>query len=543
MTDGTAPPGGGAAARRPLGERERFVAFAFASADLLVEADLDGRIGFTAGAFRLRFGAAPESFIGQPLAGLIAGPDRESFTAAMALMPERGRLSPTVLRLANPEQTPFVISGLHLALPGEPPRLCVSMGPVPIPLDVAAPAALTPAALLREAESRLRAPGGAGGQLGLIEVTGPLSPELRAALTRQAGDMAAELSPGRYGLLSESGQAPDIGAVTARLEAMLTQYGQAPGSGVSGEVLALDPHGLSPVQAVRALRHGLATFTRAGAQGLQDEGFGEGLSGFVQDMTQRAGTIRRAIAQRRFHLEYQPIKGLADGTLHHYEALLRPEKGLLGAASSPQDFVTLAEAVGLTEELDLAVAEMALAAAKGLAGAQRIAVNASGLSMQSASFRESLFTLIEANPHAGQRLMVELTESAEIEDEAAAARTIEALRARGIPVCLDDFGAGAAAFRYLKAFCVDYVKVDGSFVEAAMRSERDRSFVAAMVDLSVAVGAKVVAERIETAEYAQTMQDLGVHFGQGWHFGRPAPLPKAAPVVAARRTGKQESWG
>lgn len=532
------------AARRQLGERERFVAFAFASADLLVEADLAGRIGFTAGAFRLRFGAAPESFIGQDVAGLIAGPDRASFAAALSLMPERGRLSPTVLRLANAEQTPFVVSGLHLALPGEAPRLCVSMGPVPVPLDLAAPNSLSPAAFLREAESRLRTPGGVAGQMGLIEVTGPISAELRAGLNRQAGDMAAELAPGRYGVLSALGhEAPDIGTVTARLEEMLTQYGREAGSGVRGEVLALDADGLSPVQAVRALRHGLATFTRAGSHGLQEEGFGEGLSGFVQHMTQRAGTIRRAIAQRRFHLDYQPIKGLADGTLHHYEALLRPEKGLLGQGSGPQDFVTLAEAVGLTEELDLAVAEMALTAATGLVGAQRIAVNASGLSVQSASFRTALLALLDAHPHAGQRLMLELTESAEIEEEASAKATLEALRERGIPVCLDDFGAGAAAFRYLKAFRVDYVKVDGSFVEAAMRGERDRSFVAAMVDLSVAVGAKVVAERIETAEHAQTMLELGVHLGQGWHFGRPAPLPKAAPVVAARRSGNQESWG
>jgi hypothetical protein len=225
-----------------------------------VETDLNGRIGFTAGAFRLRFGAAPESFIGQDVAGLIACPDRECFAASLSLMPERGRMTPTGLRLANPEQTPFVILGLHLALPGEAPRLCIPMGAVPIPL------------------------------------------------------------------------------------------------------------------------------------------------------------------------------------------------------------------------------------------------------------------------------MVELTESAEIEDEAAAVTTIGALRERGIPVCLDDFGADAAAFCYLKAFRVDCVKVDGSFV-------------AAIVDLSVAVGAKVVAEQIETAEYVQTMQALGEHLGQGWHFGRPGPLPEAAPIIAARRGGKQESWG
>ncbi|MEI6159080.1 MAG: EAL domain-containing protein [Roseococcus sp.] len=534
------------AVQRPLGDRERFVAFAFSGADLLIEANLEGQIAFTAGAFRLRFGAAPESFMGQDLAGLIAAPDRGSFAAALAMMPERGRLSPTVLRLANAEQTPFVVSGLHLVLPGEPPRLCLSMGPVPIPLDPEASSTSTAIALLREAEVRLRKPGATTGAptaaLGLIEVTGPLTPEMRAAMTNQAGEMAAELAPGRYGLLSAcGGSAPDIAAVTARLEAMLAQQGQ--GGRVSGEMLALDPGELSPVQAVRALRHGLAAFTRAGAEGLREEGFSDGLSGFVEQITQRAGTIRRAIAQRRFHLDYQPIICLGDRTLHHYEALLRPEKGLLGQASGPQDFVTLAETVGLTEELDLAVAESALMAASGLVGAQRIAVNVSGLSLQSPGFRTAFFQLLDAHAHAGQRLMVELTESAEIEDEAAAAATLEALRGRGIPVCLDDFGAGAAAFRYLKAFRVDHVKVDGSFVEAAMRGERDRSFVAAMVDLSVAVGAKVVAERIETEETALMMQGLGVHLGQGWHFGRPGALPKAAPVVTARRGGKQESWG
>ncbi|MBS7789001.1 EAL domain-containing protein [Roseococcus sp. SDR] len=530
------------AARRPLGDRERFVAFAFAGADMLVETNLEGQIAFTAGAFRHRFGAAPESFMGQDLATLIAPSDRGSFAAALAMMPERGRLSPTVIRLANAEQTPFVVAGLHLALPGEPARLCLSMGPVPIPLDPAADAPPTAVALLREAETRLRRPGAGAGGLSLIEVSGPMTEEMRAALTSQSGNMAAELAPGRYGLLSACGaSARDLAAVTERLEAVLRQQGQ--GGSVSGGLLPLDGGALSPVQAVRALRHGLATFTRAGAAGLREEGFNNGLSGFVEQITARAGTIRRAIAQRRFHLDYQPIMGLGDRALHHYEALLRPEKGLLGTEAGPQDFVTLAETVGLTEELDLAVTEVALQAAHALSGAQRIAVNISGLSLQSTAFRKSLDALLDAHPAAGQRLMVELTESAEIEEEAAAAATLESLRGRGIPVCLDDFGAGSAAFRYLKAFPVDYVKVDGSFVEAAMRSERDRSFVASMVDLSVAVGARVVAERIETEEMALMMRGLGVHLGQGWHFGRPGPLPKLQPVAVARRSGAQESWG
>lgn len=530
-----------------MSDRERFVAFAFAAADFLMEARLDGVITFAAGAVRLRFGAPAESFMGQSIFALIAPVDRGSLQAALAIMPQRGRLNPTVLRLANKPMTPFVVSGLYLALPGEPPRVCLSFGPLPIPLEAQAPALPGTATLLRDAEARLRAgprPGEEAPRLGLIEVKGSIPEEIRAVIAAEAGGgtLATELAPGRFGLLPATGEPPpDIVSVSRRIEAMLLQH--APGSTVSGELLSLDAGSLSPVQAVRALRHGLATFTRGGRDAIQGEGFTEGLAGFVSQVAQRAGTIRRAIAQRRFHLDYQPIVSLADRTVHHFEALLRPERRLLGHQEGPQDFVTLAETVGLTEELDLAVAETAIAATGGLSAGQRIAINISGLSLQSAAFQSAFMALLEANPEASRRVMVELTETAEIEDEAFAARAIDALRAIGVPVCLDDFGAGAAAFRYLKAFRVDFVKVDGAFVEAALRTERDRSFVAAMVDLSVAVGAKVVAERIETEEAARMMQELGVHLGQGWLFGKPAPLPKPVAVVSSRRQRAQESWG
>ena len=137
--------------------------------------------------------------------------------------------------------------------------------------------------------------------------------------------------------------------------------------------------------------------------------------------------------------------------------------------------------------------------------------------------------------------MVEVTESAEIEDEDEAVRTLDALRARGIGLCLDDFGAGAAAFRYLRAFRVDWVKVDGLYVSNAVRSERDRAFIASMVDLSAAVGAKVIAERIETEADAAAMRALGVHCGQGWLYGRPGPLPRPTHTVT-RRAAEREMW-
>ena len=92
-------------------------------------------------------------------------------------------------------------------------------------------------------------------------------------------------------------------------------------------------------------------------------------------------------------------------------------------------------------------------------------------------------------------------------------------------LCIDDFGAGAAAFRYLRAFRVDMVKIDGAYLRNAMRSEQDRGILASMVGLIRTVGARSVCERIETEAEAGLMTGLGVDMGQGWLFGRPGPLP------------------
>lgn len=541
------PPPPADSPERPLGDRERYVAFAFTAADLLVETDLDGRMTFAAGAFRLHFGETPEAFLGRPLSELIAPSHRLDFLTACSLLPMRGRMGATVLPLASRTPAEFVVSGLHLDLAGSAPRLCFCIGPKPALVDAGTILFPNPNQFLRDAEMRLRSTLTTGAppvDLGLIEVVGPAMPSLRDLMRAEIGPSAisAELGPGRFGLMPAHGGNPlDISLLLRRLETLLSQ--EAPGSSVHSAALPLSAPSLSPHQAVRALRHGLAAFTRDG-HGPAAGAFSNGLVGLLNDITERAACARRAIAQRRFHLDYQPIIELSDRRTHHFEALLRPERGVLGATEGPQDFITIVEAAGLSEELDLAVLQMALGATSALGPGQRVAVNVSGLSMQSGNFRRELVTMLDASSKAGCRLMIELTESAEIEDEAEAVQTVNALRERGIPVCLDDFGAGAAAFRYLKAFQVDYVKVDGAFVEAAARSERDRSFVAAMVDLSVAVGARVVAERIETSETAELMHSLGVQLGQGWLFGKPGELPRAKPALrSARRHGTlQESW-
>jgi EAL domain-containing protein (putative c-di-GMP-specific phosphodiesterase class I) len=519
--DGTVP-----GETRRVTDRERFLTFALAAAEMLLEVAPDGRILFAAGAFQSRLGCPPETLIGQAVRDILALPDQAAFEIAFNTLLARDRLPPTVIRLANAGATAMSCSGLRL-LGRDAGRLCLTFAALPLAGAAEGPA-IGGAEALRDAAQAI---GRSGGTLGLLEIHAPegcLGPDGELArlvrdtlATSIAPDsLAGELTEGRFGVLSRT--SADLAAIGARIEQVVAEAGL--GASVATRSLPLGDAGLTPMQVTRALRYALSAFSRGGAPALAESGFDGGLSGFVADAYARTVSLRQTIADRRFRLAFQPIVALRDRRPHHYEALLRPDPATASALAQALDFVTFAETIGLSEELDWAVLLAVCGAARQARGT-RIAANLSGLSVQSPAFRKAMLRMLEAEPLLAHRLLFEITETAEIEDEAEAACTVEALRSRGVPLCIDDFGAGAAAFRYLRILRVDYVKIDGLYVQHAMRSPQDRGIVASMVDLARTVGAKVVAEKIETEAEAALMLELGVEYGQGWLFGRPGPLP------------------
>lgn len=523
--------------------RDRFLAFAFAAADMLVETGPDGVINFAAGAFRARFGAEGARFVGRHVATLIAPGDQAGFAMAMSTLHLRGRIAPVILRTSDPAQTASSVAAM--LVPGPPERVCFTIGLVPIAGSETQVGEQAPAdgqMFAREAEAMLRS--GGTGQIGLVEFKGwraareRMSPDAHRALrsgianvlgATVPGAITGEISEGRFGVLTTNEN--DINAMVGELEKLLHSTAGGRSARVERTGLTLDSGGLSAPQAARALRYALSRFGEGGTEATAASGVAGGLAGIIAQAEMRAQGMREAIEGRRFRLHFQPVVCLADRKVQHYEALLRPIPTPGNPGQSTQDFVTFAEAVGLSESLDWAVLDEALAALRGSKDAS-VAVNVSGLSMQSAAFRDKVLTRVRelkdliVRPGKG-RLLVELTETAEIEDMAGAASCIRQLRAAGVPVCLDDFGAGAAAFRYLKEFQVDYVKIDGAYVRTALSSSRERGFIVSMVELAQSVGAKAVAEMIETEEQAMLMQSLGVDHGQGWLFGRPGVLPGA----------------
>ena len=148
-------------------QKDRFLAFAFAAADLLVEVREDGVISFAAGAFNARFGSVPEQFIGRHIRHLFAPGDQPGLDLALSVTGLRGRLAPLVLRLADAAASPVVVSAL--AMPNAPGRMCFTLGRLPAlpgPDGATAP----PASFARAVETHLRTE--PGGSVGLLEVGG-----------------------------------------------------------------------------------------------------------------------------------------------------------------------------------------------------------------------------------------------------------------------------------------------------------------------------------------------------------------------------------
>ena len=152
---------------RRADNNERFVAFAFAAADLMAEIDPEGQITYATGAFRARFGQAPEAFIGRSVQSLITPANHEILDAALLLLSEKGRLAPLLIRLADAKRTQFALAGLVLAPVGCPVRLCLTFAVPPVPTDM--PHFTSSHVFARAIQTQQRAQTPCG--VGMIEVT------------------------------------------------------------------------------------------------------------------------------------------------------------------------------------------------------------------------------------------------------------------------------------------------------------------------------------------------------------------------------------
>ncbi len=270
---------------------------------------------------------------------------------------------------------------------------------------------------------------------------------------------------------------------------------------------------------------------------------------FDEDITMRARhgemqwttRIEHALDEDRFVLFAQHIKPLQEkADAIHVEVLLRMIDSD-GSLIPPGAFLPAAERFHLASRIDRWVVKRAITWMQELPSLARIgnlSVNLSGHSVGDRAFHRWAIDMLEhAGPSICTRLCFEITETAAVTNLTDAAIFFEHVRAKGVRVALDDFGAGASSFGYLKTIPVDYLKIDGQFVRDLLTDSLDEAAVRCFVDVAKVVGVKTVAEFVEESAVLERLRAIGVDFAQGYLLHKPAPIDELTQLMLAD-TGK-----
>lgn len=239
--------------------------------------------------------------------------------------------------------------------------------------------------------------------------------------------------------------------------------------------------------------------------------------------------LAEAIAGGEIFPVFQPIVHLGTGAIVGWEALARwnhPQRGIL----DPSHFIPSAEERGMIGAIDRSMIDQSLAMLAGadqrlhLGDSPVVAVNVSGTSLGEGRTAHFVADALRRHGLPGERLTIEVTESALIADLQLAAGELRLLRAMGVRIALDDFATGHASFDYLRHLPADHLKLDRSYVEQLADMGFDVSVVRALIALAHDLGLQVIAEGIEDEVQWRILRELGCEMGQGYLFGRPADV-------------------
>jgi EAL domain-containing protein (putative c-di-GMP-specific phosphodiesterase class I) len=527
---------------------KRLLGLAFASADLLLELDPAGQVVFALGSSP-EAGTPADALVGSVLFERVGKASAKALEAVLSDLAPGTRSAPLeVLFLAGDRRVRRATTRFFI-LPDLAPNVSASVtweGTAYPIHDLQAGQALTPCAFLDRARDALTTPdatqdlavafvlvSGLAATSDMGEAGERLNAKVEAALQAASvdGASAGKLGPERFALLRDR-------SVETDLASEMRELGRSEGLDLAVQSSEIDlDKGGDPLHALRALRFAVEGCLKDGGIDRPELTFTASLARTLKD----AQAFRSMVRDRRFDLHYQPIVDLKTGAVHHFEALAR-----FSGTSGPADTIHMAEELALIDSFDVVVFEKALARLRRPGAARpAFAVNVSGASLVDDRYVEAVLGMTASHPEERRRLIVEVTESAALADVEAAGRRLGALRAAGIRICIDDFGAGSASYDYLRGLSVDTVKIDGKFVEGLETDLKSRTLISHLVDLCSSLKVDTIAERIETQPVADILRDLGVDYGQGWLFGKAESEPGlgAEVVRPARRRGAVDGWG
>ena len=514
----------------------RLLAFAFAGADLLFEIDRTGTVLFATGATSGFSGST--DLVGRPATDLFQQSERYRFTIITRGLTPGERAGPLPVTLASGERA--TLSMCYL-----PPNEHISCTLV----KLGNRSALTTEGTDKETGLADRktflsvASQSAGGEGAIALINVPdlgdlyakLSPEAASHLLAEIGasvkamdvTIAGRLSKTSFGVLTEN-------PVSAKdLAARIQEPARALGAELKTEevLLSLKDRDLNREQVSLALRHVISRFSDGKHKVLPGTNLAQAFEQLMNETITRAQGFCATVAEGAFDLAFEPIVELKSTVVAHYEALARFQPG-----QSPAETIRFAEDLGLADFFDLALAVKFFGLLERDPGIiASIAINISGRSIQNTSSFAMLEGLLRRQKSFARRVLIEITETVELTDLAAADKAIQGLRKMGYRVGIDDFGAGAANDRYLEALSVDFVKVDGALIQRIGKSEREDEYLRSVLKRCKERQIETIAEWIDSQDKLKRCVAMGFRLGQGRHFGATlSSLPRVVREGAHR---------
>lgn len=510
----------------------RFLGFAFANADLLLETDAEGRIHFAMGAMGEFSGKA--ELRGSQVTDLFE-PLHAVRLAGQLRVLEPGHRATLALHLNSGKE----VRASLFALPDHGGRISCALA---IPNRTTFGAPLQDAKTgLSSRESFLSAIADATAENdrltlvnvpALTKICAELPPEkardvllaIGEALKSSGAKTAGRLSETSFGATSDPARGPYTAVPS--IERAMAREGLAP-TPVAEYEMALKGGTLPPAQRLLALRYVVDNFASMGAPADLAKAF----SSMIDETHKRIRAITHTVADGAFELAYQPIRNLRNGDLSHFEALARFEGGQTG------ETIAFVEKLGIADSFDLAVALKVIGALESdKTHEAHVAFNVSGHTLASPPSFALLAGLLSKHRWLVPRLLIEVTETAEITDLEQGAAAIAKLRQMGFRVGLDDFGTGSATMAYLHAFELDFVKFDGRIVKRLGQTARDDLLLSSTIKMCHDLGFLTIAECLEGAADVTRARAAGFDHGQGYYFGAPGRIPTGAGTPKAPRS-------
>jgi EAL domain-containing protein (putative c-di-GMP-specific phosphodiesterase class I) len=250
-------------------------------------------------------------------------------------------------------------------------------------------------------------------------------------------------------------------------------------------------------------------------------------------MNMSAEQIRAGLRNGEFVPFFQPVVTLHTGEVAGVEVLARWQHGSLGIVP-PGAFIATAEQEDLIGELTAMLVGKAFTDAGILPEPQWLAVNISPHLLRDLTLPKRIRDAAEAAAFPLNRVVIEITESALVENLEQAQAIARELKAQGCRLALDDFGTGYSSLLHLHSLPFDELKVDRTFVGSMTERRESRKIVSAVVGLGQSLGLETIAEGVETQEQAEMLLLLGCEMGQGWLFDKPVPATQLRDVTMAR---------